>query len=858
MNRLRYFSLALITILIFSMMSAQQHELTEPIVDDQLVFEEENGVLAVEAEHFYKQSKTDIRAWYITAKGKTADVGRDDDGPHLRNASNNAYIEVLPDTRASHADELTRGENFSNEAGRMCFVHYKTFFNNPGRYYVWVRAYSSGTEDNGVHVGIDGSWPESGQRLQWCKGKNSWRWESKQRTGEVHCGVPWKIFLDIEEAGEHEIMFSMREDGFEFDKFIMVNDTAYKPWGTKGPDVKVKTGTLPDEFPVVEKEPDGNGNVEISGELKQWHKVTLTLDGPYAHELNDSPNPFRDYNMTVTFIHESGKPIYEVPGYFAADGNAANTGADNGTKWRAHLSPDKTGKWNYYISFKKGKMAAVIDAPWATKVAAYHNKSGSFTIEENDKTGKDFRSKGRLEYVGKHYLQFKGTKEYFLKAGPDAPETFLAYEEFDATYVANNGSPLKTFDVHIKDFNEGDPTWKEGKGKGIIGALNYLSSKGLNAFSFLTYNADGDGDNVWPFVKKGSKFHYDCSKLDQWGIVFEHAQSKGLYLHFKTQEQENDNNSRGGNYNKPTVPAALDGGKVGPERRVYYRELIARYGHNLALNWNLGEENTQTKEQQQEMAKCIKELDPYDHLIVMHTFPNRHDKYWPLLGDASELTGVSLQNEWYETHLKTLQWVDVSGKARKRWVVANDEQGHARYGVPPDPGYPGFDEDEIDYDLHDVRKQTLWGNIMAGGAGVEYYFGYRLPENDLVCEDYRSRDKSWDYCRIALEFFNNHEIPFWEMENQNGLIDNEEGSKEKYCFAKTGEIYLVYLGYAETSQIDLTDAEGDFTVHWFNPREGGKLRKGSIRKISGGSAVDLGEAPEDEEEDWLVVVQKAQ
>ena len=34
---------------------------------------------------------------------------------------------------------------------------------------------------------------------------------------------------------------------------------------------------------------------------------------------------------------------------------------------------------------------------------------------------------------------------------------------------------------------------------------------------------------------------------------------------------------------------------------------------------------------------------------------------------------------------------------------------------------------------------------MAGGAGVEYYFGYSLPENDLLCEDFRSRDRSWDF-----------------------------------------------------------------------------------------------------------------
>jgi hypothetical protein len=45
-----------------------------------------------------------------------------------------------------------------------------------------------------------------------------------------------------------------------------------------------------------------------------------------------------------------------------------------------------------------------------------------------------------------------------------------------------------------------------------------------------------------------------------------------------------------------------------------------------------------------------------------------------------------------------------------------------------------------------------------------YYFGYQLAANDLNCEDFRSRDKSWDYCRIALEFFHANKV-LSEMKN---------------------------------------------------------------------------------------------
>src|SRR5688572_10385888 len=61
-------------------------------------------------------------------------------------------------------------------------------------------------------------------------------------------------------------------------------------------------------------------SAELSGELKQWHKVTLTFDGPIAHETNHrphtAPDPFRDLQLTVEFKHASGGRTYRVPGYF--------------------------------------------------------------------------------------------------------------------------------------------------------------------------------------------------------------------------------------------------------------------------------------------------------------------------------------------------------------------------------------------------------------------------------------------------------------------------------------------------------------------------------------------------------------
>ena len=611
--------------------------------------------------------------------------------------------------------------------------------------------------------------------------------------------------------------------------------------------------------PSLARTADGKGEVMIGGELKQWHKVTLTLDGPFARERDDDPNPFVDYRMTVAFKHDSGQPAYEVPGYFAADGRAAETSAKSGTKWRAHLSPDKPGKWTYRVSFVEGKQVAVSDAA-GSPAAPFDGKAGSFVVGPTDKTGRDLRGKGRLQYVGKHHLRFAGSGEYFLKAGADAPETFLAYKDFDDTIERKANAPLKTWGPHVRDWRSGDPTWQGGKGKGMIGAINYLAAKGCNAFSFLPYNAGGDGDNVWPMTARDDKLHYDCSKLDQWQIVFDHATARGMYLHFKLQETEIDDNRKGKGEGK--VPTALDGGDLGPERKLYLRELIARFAHELALNWNLGEENTQSTEQQRDMAGYIHETDPYGHLIVIHTFPNAQDKvYKPLLGKQSELTGASLQNsDVADSHQQIVKWVAASAAAGKPWVVAFDEAGNAQTGTPPDPDYKGMRQVKSTSKkmptIHEVRRQVLWGTILAGGGGVEYYFGYQLPQNDLNCEDWRSRDKSWDYCRIALEFFRDNKVPFSEMTNADALVGNTKNDNSRYCFAKGGEVYLVYLPAGGTTKLDLSKARGAFTVQWYNPREGGPLQGGSVKQLDGGASVEIGRPPTDPKEDWLAVIRR--
>ena len=595
--------------------------------------------------------------------------------------------------------------------------------------------------------------------------------------------------------------------------------------------------------PVLSESQEPTEPVTVSGELREWHKITLTLDGLPASE-SATPNPFTDYRLDVTF--SNGEREYVVPGYYAADGDAANTGADSGNKWRVHFAPDEAGDWVYRTSFLSGEDVATAEPGTGTPVAPLHGHIGGLDVSPTNKSARGFgpnrdnRSRGRLQYVGERYLRAAGSKEYFLKQGADSPENLLAYAEFNGDFASDGHKDnlVKTWAPHVRDWNPGDPTWGDGRGKGLVGALNYLASRGMNSVSFLTLNIGGDDRNVFPYTTYDERERFDVSRLDQWEIVFEHADHLGLYLHFKTQETENE--------------TLLDGGDTGPQRKLYYRELIARFGHHLALNWNLGEEdgwganerNGQTGQstaQRIAMAKYFHDHDPYHHLIVIHNGLMPDD----LLGEASELTGFSLQTnrtDFRNVHGKVVEWIRRSADAGRPWVVACDEPGDARHSLNPDVEDPAH---------ADARINGLWGCLLGGGAGNEWYFGYAHPHSDLTCQDWRTRAKWWDQCRIALDFFREH-LPFQRMASHDELVEKGTG----FCFAAPGEIYAILVRPGKSTTLDLGDSEGVYGVRWFDPRLGSFPKVEKAKELRGPGEQPLGPSPREPDKDWIALVER--
>ena len=565
------------------------------------------------------------------------------------------------------------------------------------------------------------------------------------------------------------------------------------------------------------------GAAELTGEPKQWHRVTLTFDGPEASERGE-PNPFLDYRLTVTFRH--GDLKYRVPGFFAGDGE----GGGAGSQWRVRFAPGATGKWHYEADLRKGNNIAVKLAPKAGK-RVMPKAEGSFTVRASDKEGDDFRAPGhgRLVNFGSHYLQFAGSGERWIKGGPDIPENFLGYTGFDNTPDAGHD-----FDAHREDWERGDPDWNDGAGRGIVGALNYIAEQGGNSIYFLPMNLGGDAKDTFPTIGPDAKTRYDISKLAQWETVFTHADSLGIFLHFQLAETESGNE----NYH--------DGGNLGVERKLFYRELIARFGHHLGLEWDIGEENDYGAEKRKAFARYLKRVDPYDHPVTTHTHTGQFEEFYgPLLGnDNFDMTAFQSSEGDLDEGDAIIEWRERSAKARVPWVVSLDE---------PQKIENDLDDEENGY-VHG-RKHFLWPVYLSGGGGFEWYVqrdggGHSLDQH---LDDFQALKPALNWTAHARSFM--YRLPFWEMQPDKALATSS-AETPTYVLAKPGSVYALYNENGGELSLDLTGTAGTYTVAWFNPREGGDLLKGKVTEIQGGDERSLGRAPQGPNRDWAVIVRR--
>ncbi|HOF42199.1 MAG TPA: hypothetical protein PLD73_19200, partial [Candidatus Hydrogenedentes bacterium] len=304
---------------------------------------------------------------------------------------------------------------------------------------------------------------------------------------------------------------------------------------------------------------------------------------------------------------------------------------------------------------------------------------------------------------------------------------------------------------------------------------------------------------------------------------------KGIMLHFVLNEAEELNKEE------------LDDGLLGVERKLYYRELVARFACFPALQWNLCEEynikHPLAPKLVKDFAEYLGNVDPYDHPITVH-HADTVDKGWtPFLGDP-RFTVTSFQTNDIGV---VRPWREKSRAAGVPLVIGMDEF------------YPDYSSAK---NADRQRREYLWPVYFSGGQ-VEFIRDEKFPTGD-----FRECEALWHYMSNARLFIMEH-LPFWEMEPANELLTGAAVFQGKYnripghVFAKPGECYAVYLPIAQpTGTLDLTDAAGEFIQRWYDPRAG--VFAGNETTVTGGSLLRLGPAPEKPGRDWVVLITRAE
>jgi len=598
-----------------------------------------------------------------------------------------------------------------------------------------------------------------------------------------------------------------------------------------------------------EQSPSGDGVATLEGELTVWQPLTLRFAGPAAAEGDSDPNPFLDYRLTVRFVSPGGRG-YDVPGYFAGDGR----GGGAGDQWAARFAADEPGQWRWCASYRAGPGVAVALDPAAGAPAAFDGAAGVFDVALAGEQGRtlpcspapllpcDFYTLGRLEYAGSHYLKFRDGP-YWIKTGTNSPENLLAYAGFEDAAATPAPGFRHTYAAHVADWRPGDPTLPGAadEGKGLIGALNYLAGAGVNSVYFLPMNLGGDGHDTWPFLSPDDVTHYDLGKLARWRVVFEHAQRRGIALHVVLNETE------------PANRAWLDGDAVTGDtltadiltapRRLYYRELVARFADLPAIKWNLSEESVFTGDEAIALAGYLAALDWADHPIAVH---NPADWFGPLedvLG-RPEFSATSIQYQPDEAGALVEAWRAASAGTGRPWVIDLDENRPAQEGLTPDNAGP-------------LRRTILYDALFSGAGGVEWYLGYHdLPVGgDLNVEDFRTRAEMWAYALYARRFLEEN-TPFWLMAPADELLSGEAGDYGGgEVLALPGEVYAVYLPSAALPAT-LAAPDGAYALRWYDPRTGAFAGEPLPLSAAGGSLA-LGLPPGNTAGDWVALVTAA-
>lgn len=267
-------------------------------------------------------------------------------------------------------------------------------------------------------------------------------------------------------------------------------------------------------------------------------------------------------------------------------------------------------------------------------------------------------------------------------------------------------------------------------------------------------------------------------------------------------------------------------------------------------------------------GRFIKEHDPYRHPVSVHPVVSAStkdpsprapfDPPWRIgefFGDSEGIDVLSQQTGqqgegtlWDE---KLLSWTgdsvtlvdSVRADRRYQKPVLNTENGYEYLKGHPTEKKQVHHTDKV--------RRSSWRIVCAGGyfaAGFHGTIGHsdvwnRLDPTFHYTFEIRDEGAANDL-RVLHDFF--VRLPYWKMEPFLGVK-----GELAVALAEPGKVYVVYLPRGGRLELDITEASGDFSARWLNPRQG---TFGEAFSVSSGGVRSM-EAPD--QLDWALLISQA-
>ena len=240
-------------------------------------FLEANGEVVMEAEHFATNTTgSSGDSWTVTTS--------------YSGYTGASALQALPNDGTNTVMALTGPE-----------LTYEIEFQTPGTYYVFMRGTSESTNDDSVHVGLNGSavTTDGGWGVVWDDANGVFRWRNRHNSVDTTVVIP--------AAGRYTLNIWMREDGVVLDKLWLSTDA----------NAVAKDSTIegPPESPTT-----GGGTA-----------TPTPMGGPTATP-SPTPSPTPGGGGGSAFLEANGEVVMEAEHF------ATNTTGGSGDSWNVTTS----------------------------------------------------------------------------------------------------------------------------------------------------------------------------------------------------------------------------------------------------------------------------------------------------------------------------------------------------------------------------------------------------------------------------------------------------------------------------------------------------------------------------------------